>query len=47
MKYESPKLTVLTPAISAIQAHPKKVGTPVDAPPNLTEAISAYPDWED
>lgn len=44
MKYETPEMTVLTPAINAIQ------GTPKDSDSNLdglhNEVISAYADWE-
>jgi hypothetical protein len=47
MKYETPKLTALTPAINAIQA---TKGEPVnikDTPTKLTEhMVGAYQDWE-
>jgi hypothetical protein len=47
MKYETPELTALAPAINAIQA---TKGFPVDtqdAPRELTESTGgAYQDWE-
>ncbi len=45
MKYETPELTALTPAINAIQATkiPHKT---VDAPNFEETALSAYADWE-
>lgn len=46
MKYETPELSALTPAIDAIQSPlPTKVGGPtVDS--GVWEDISAYQDWE-
>jgi hypothetical protein len=47
MKYETPKLTVLTPAIKAIQSDgglPK--GMPVGIDSRFHETESAYTDWE-
>ena len=44
MKYETPKLTVLVPAINAIQGSKQEIKH-VDAP--LTEEVGpAYADWE-
>jgi hypothetical protein len=46
MKYETPELTALTPAIEAIQAGTSKNSThPVDGQVD-NEAIGAYADWE-
>jgi len=46
MKYETPELTALTPAINAIQAGTSKNGdSPIDSPVN-NEHTSAYADWE-
>jgi hypothetical protein len=50
MKYETPELVALTPAINAIQGP----GTPTsktkpdepDSPVSTKEAIGAYTDWE-
>ena len=48
MKYETPKLTPLTPAIDAIQgAVGKMPNRPLDhVTDEFTEGISAYTDWE-
>ena len=43
MRYQTPELTALTPAIDAIQVN--KVGGPLDASPEDT--ISVYEDWEE
>lgn len=43
MRYETPELTVLMPAINAIQAN--KDGGPIDNP--LRDVVAAYEDWED
>jgi hypothetical protein len=46
MKYETPELTALTPAMDAIQAGTSKNSThPVDGQVD-NEAIGAYADWE-
>lgn len=46
MKYETPKLTALTPAIDAIQTSSAgKPGTPNPDGP-ITDSNSAYEDWE-
>jgi hypothetical protein len=46
MKYETPKLTALTPAINAIQGT-KVIGTPADhLGSEFTEVHGAYADWE-
>ena len=45
MKYETPELTALTPAINAIQGT-KDSGSPTDGVPNNIEVLSAYEDWE-
>ena len=52
MKYETPELTPLMPAINAIQTEgfPKSDPTHYDAPldliPTSKEAPGAYADWE-
>ncbi|MGE5113212.1 MAG: hypothetical protein ACM3JB_20300 [Acidobacteriaceae bacterium] len=43
MKYESPQLTTLTPAVDAIQSI-KNSRSNTD---NDKELVSAYEDWED
>jgi hypothetical protein len=46
MKYETPELTALTPAINAIQGSKGSSGG--DAPPpNGRDSTAAYEDWED
>jgi len=44
MKYETPKLTMLAPAISAVQSN-KRLPINVDSPQH-DEAVSAYEDNE-
>ena len=44
MKYETPKLTVLTPAINAIQGLKSTSG--IDSPGMEHDATAAYQDWE-
>jgi hypothetical protein len=51
MKYETPELTALTPAINAIQGTgsgaPKVAGSPGDGSSGQdNEHIGAYADWE-
>ncbi len=50
MKYETPEVTSLTPAINAIQGSdsPLKLipGTGHNPYPAPNEAVSAYEDWE-
>jgi len=49
MKYETPELTALTPAISAIESATgaKNVNGPGDSgQPNPNEHSGAYADWE-
>jgi hypothetical protein len=47
MKYETPKLTALAPAINAVQStHNKNEEVVSDSPDLGKEAISAYMDWE-
>jgi hypothetical protein len=47
MKYETPELTALMPAINAIQAIKGFPVDPQDAPRELSEhAGGAYQDWE-
>jgi hypothetical protein len=47
MKYETPELTALTPAINAIQMVKADPVTNEDSPIHLTEyGTSAYQDWE-
>jgi hypothetical protein len=43
MKYETPELTVLMPAINAIQSGKPSIGPDDSA---FTEAPGAYADWE-
>jgi hypothetical protein len=45
MKYETPELTALTPAINAIQV--SKVGAGIDTPNANEPPTSAYEDWEE
>ena len=45
MNYETPGLTALTPAISAIQA-PKETPNPEDSQHIPEVQSSAYDDWE-
>jgi hypothetical protein len=45
MKYETPELTALTPAIDAIQAQKFEPPT-IDQPKVHETAVSAYEDWE-
>lgn len=51
MKYETPELTALTPAINAIQTDtggpPKTQGLFSDGGVLYQESISGYTDWED
>ncbi len=44
MKYETPELTALTPAIDAIQSAGK--ANPPQTDSGTNEASSAYEDWE-
>lgn len=44
MKYETPELTALTPAINAIQT--SKPSAPKEDGSEFNEAQSAYQDWE-
>ncbi len=48
MKYEAPELTVLTPAINAVQgSSPKATNTFSDGGSgNNNEHLAAYADWE-
>ncbi len=46
MKYETPELTALTPAINAIQSLSKPGSTSFDGQPN-NETGAAYEEWED
>ena len=47
MKYEAPELTVLTPAINAVQGTPKATNTFSDGGSgNNNEHVAAYADWE-
>jgi hypothetical protein len=47
MKYETPELTVLSPAISAIQGHSvKKVAFPFHDALSMNEGQIGYADWE-
>ena len=45
MKYETPELTALTPAINAIQGSVNKAHQPITDSAN--ESLAAYQDWED
>jgi hypothetical protein len=44
MKYETPELTTLTPAINAIQGG--KTELPHTDSPEVFDVIAAYQDWE-
>ena len=48
MKYETPKLTALTPAISAVQSSGSKVNEshPDNVITDPPEQTAAYADWE-
>jgi hypothetical protein len=47
MKYETPELTALTPAINAIQSITNKTPEfPHDSEPLVNDAVAAYQDWE-
>lgn len=45
MKYETPRLTALSPAINAVHGTPKDVSSHVDGP-TFMESDGAYEDWE-
>jgi hypothetical protein len=45
MKYKTPELNVLTPAINAIQT-PKNVPPDIDHEQPEEQPVSAYEDWE-
>jgi len=45
VKYETPELTALMPALNAIQSTPKPSVVNADGAPS-NEHISAYQDWE-
>ena len=47
MKYETPELTALTPAVNAIQAT-KTINHPLDSQPTPQPevGVGAYEDWE-
>jgi hypothetical protein len=52
MKYETPELTALAPAINAIlsaEPGPPKIPAPVvvDSPTWYAESVAGYMDWED
>ena len=44
MKYETPELTVLVPAINAIQV--KKINQLPEDHPGVNDGPGAYEDWE-
>jgi hypothetical protein len=46
MKYETPELTALTPAINAIQGPTADKIAPVFHDGDLNEGVGAYQDWE-
>ena len=46
MKYETPELTALTPAINAIQGANKLSTETADTSPTKNEPNFAYQDWE-
>ena len=47
MKYETPELTALTPAINAVQGSgPSKI-PPGGTDSRFDESVGAYTDWED
>jgi len=45
MKYETPNLTELTPAINAVQGSPKEQLSNIDGPTEY-EPVGVYADWE-
>ncbi len=45
MKYETPELTALMPAVNAIQSIKSSDPTPLDGS-NQNEVAGAYEDWE-
>jgi len=45
MRYETPEVTALTPAIDAIQGAGKPINGDTDGP-QLREVNAAYQDWE-
>jgi hypothetical protein len=45
MKYETPEVTALTPAINAIQGVGKTIYEPSDGQ-HEPDGVSAYQDWE-
>jgi hypothetical protein len=47
MKYETPQLIALMPAINAIHDHAGKPFDPPNVDSSVYEPISAYADWED
>jgi hypothetical protein len=47
MKYETPEVTALTPAIDAIQSTPASKGSQnPDSPASGQDTTTAYEDWE-
>jgi hypothetical protein len=46
MKYETPELTALTPAINAVQGTPAKFDPTHQETPFTMETVAAYQDWE-
>ncbi|MGA7291190.1 MAG: hypothetical protein WBW85_01410 [Terriglobales bacterium] len=47
MKYETPELTALMPAINAVQSPVHKTAQiPTDGLPMVNDVTSAYEDWE-
>ncbi len=46
MKYETPELTALTPAINAIQGGKTDITSPRDSSSAPNDVLGAYEDWE-
>jgi hypothetical protein len=47
MKYETPKLATLMPAIEAVQAVKRPAIAPLESADSNEHATAAYADWED
>ncbi len=47
MKYETPELTALTPAINAVQTASKPLVQNQQDSDGTNEIVGAYADWED
>jgi hypothetical protein len=47
MKYETPELSALTPAINAVQAVKRLPIAPLDSDTDNEHVSAGYADWED